>query len=133
MLKPVLSAADAARLIPDGAVVTVSASSGLNCPDAVLKAVGERFEAEGRPRDLTTLHPIAAGDMYGIPGIDHIARPGLLARVLAGSYPSGPSSLPSPRIWSMIGANEVAAWNIPSGILFDMHRDVAARRPGVLT
>ncbi len=133
MLKPVLSAADAARLIPDGAVVTVSASSGLNCPDAVLKAVGQRFEAEGRPRDLTTLHPIAAGDMYGIPGIDHIARPGLLARVLAGSYPSGPSSLPSPRIWSMIGANEVAAWNIPSGILFDMHRDVAARRPGVLT
>ena len=133
MLKPVVSAADAARLIPDGAVVTVSASSGLNCPDAVLKAVGERFEAEGRPRDLTTLHPIAAGDMYGIPGIDHIARPGLLARVLAGSYPSGPSSLPSPRIWSMIGANEVAAWNIPSGILFDMHRDVAARRPGVLT
>ena len=29
--------------------------------------------------------------MYGIDGIDHIAEPGLLKRVIAGSYPSGPS------------------------------------------
>ena len=37
-LRKVLSAADAAALIPDGAVVTVSSSSGLGCPDAVLAA-----------------------------------------------------------------------------------------------
>ncbi|MGO4739588.1 acyl CoA:acetate/3-ketoacid CoA transferase [Bosea sp. 2KB_26] len=133
MSKSVITAQAAARLIPDDAVVTVSSSSGLNCPDAVLKAIGERFKAEGHPRNLTTLHPIAAGDMYGIDGIDHLAQPGLLSAILAGSYPSGPSSLPSPRIWSMIGSNEIAAWNVPSGILFDMHRDVAARRAGVLT
>ncbi len=99
----------------------------------MLQAIGERFVREGQPRDLTTLHPIAAGDMYGIKGIDHIARTGLLARVLAGSYPSGPSSLPMPDIWKLIVDNQVEAYNIPSGILFDMHRDAAARRPGVLT
>ncbi len=33
----------------------------------------------------------------------------------------------------MIGNEEVAAYNIPSGILFDMHREAAAKRPGVLT
>ena len=33
----------------------------------------------------------------------------------------------------MIGRDEVAAYNIPSGILFDMHREAAAKRPGVLT
>ncbi|MFZ2103019.1 MAG: CoA-transferase, partial [Oricola sp.] len=49
------------------------------------------------------------------------------------SYPSGPSSLPMPEIWRMIVEDRVAAYNVPSGILFDMHRDVAARRPGVLT
>src|SRR5439155_1299631 len=79
------------------------------------------------------LHPIAAGDMYGIKGIDHIAKPGLLSRVLAGSYPSGPSSLAMPAIWKMIVDNQIEAYNVPSGILFDMHRDAAARRPGVLT
>ena len=72
-----------ARLIPDGAIVTVSSSSALGCPDAVLKAIGERFDAEGHPRNITTLHPIAAGDMWGVKGVDHLAKPGCLARVLA--------------------------------------------------
>ena len=87
----VLTADEAARLIPDGAIVTVSSSSALGCPDAVLAAIGARFDAEGHPRNLTTLHPIAAGDMWGVKGIDHIAKPGCLARIIAGSYPSGPS------------------------------------------
>ena len=125
--------AEAARLLPDEAVVAVNSSSGLNCPDRMLAAIGERFAAEGHPRSLTLVLPIAAGDMYGIKGIDHLARKGLLARVLAGSYPSGPSSLEPPAIWRMIGANDVAAYNVPSGILFDMLRDAAAKRAGVLT
>ncbi len=129
----VISLAAAARLIPDGAVVSVSSSSGLGCPDATLRAIGERFERCGAPRGLTTIHPIAAGDMYGIDGIDHIARQGLLNRVIAGSFPSGPSSRESPRIWRMIHNDEVEAYNLPSDILFHMHREAAAKRPGVLT
>jgi propionate CoA-transferase len=128
-----VSPAEAAARITDGAVVTVSSSSALGCPDVMLAAIGARFEAEGHPRDLTTLHPIAAGDMYGVKGIDHIARDGLLSRIIAGSYPSGPSSLPMPEIWRMVTEDRVAAYNVPSGVLYDMHRDVAARRPGVLT
>ena len=132
-MRKIISAQAAARLIRDEDVVTVSSSSGLSCPDKVLAAIGERFAAEGHPRDLTMLHPIAAGDLYGIRGIDHIAKPGLIRKVLAGSYPSGPSSLPMPEIWRMIVEDQVAAYNVPSGILFDMHRDAAAKRPGVLT
>jgi propionate CoA-transferase len=33
----------------------------------------------------------------------------------------------------MITGNEIPAYNIPSGIMFDMHREAAAKRPGVLT
>ena len=128
-----ITADEAAALIPDSAVVTVSSSSGLGCPDRVLRAIGERFESAGHPRGLTTLHPIAAGDMYGIKGIDHLAKPGLLARVIAGSFPSGPSSLPMPAIWRLIVDDEIPAYNVPSGILFDMTRDAAAKRPDVLT
>jgi len=127
------SASDAAALVPDGAIVTVSSSSGLGCPDAVLAAIGARFEQTGQPRAITTLHPIAAGDMSGIKGIDHIAHEGLLARTLCGSYPSGPSSAEPPLIWQRIVAGNIEAYNIPSGILFDMHREAAAKRPGVLT
>lgn len=129
----VLTADAAAALIPDGAVVTVSAASGLGCPEAMMAAIGRRFDTAGHPRAITTLHPIAAGDMWGIGGIDHIAKPGCLARIIAGSYPSGPSSAEPPRIWRMIEENAIPAYNVPSGILFDMHREAAAKRPGVLT
>ena len=53
--------------------------------------------------------------------------------MLAGSYPSGPSSAEPPAIWKMISGDAIPAYNVPSGILFDMHREAAAKRPGVLT
>jgi acyl CoA:acetate/3-ketoacid CoA transferase len=128
-----ISLEDAAALIPSGSTVSVSSSSGLACPDALLRAIGDRFRARGEPRDLTVVSPIAAGDMYGIDGIDHIAEPGLLNRIVAGSYPSGPSSMPSPKIWQLIDGDEIEAYNLPSGVIFHMHADAAAGRPGVLT
>jgi acyl CoA:acetate/3-ketoacid CoA transferase len=129
----IVSAAEAVKMIADGATVAVNSSSGLCCPDHVLKALGERFDRDSRPRDLTMLHPIAAGDLFGVKGVEHIAKPGLVRRIIGGSYPSGPSSAEPPRIWQMIGANEVLAYNVPSGILFDMMREAAAKRPGVIT
>ncbi|MCT8162074.1 acyl CoA:acetate/3-ketoacid CoA transferase [Pseudoruegeria sp. SHC-113] len=132
-MSKIVPVAEAVARIADGAVVTVSSSSALGCPDAVLAAIGARFATEGHPQAITALHPIAAGDVYGVKGMDHIAQDGLLARVLAGSYPSGPSSVEMPAIWKMIVEDRVAAYNVPSGILFDMHREAAAQRPGVLT
>jgi acyl CoA:acetate/3-ketoacid CoA transferase len=129
----IITAAEAASLIQDDDVVCIASSAGLNCPDHVLAAIGERFRSEGHPRNLTVFAPIAVGDMYGIRGFDHLAQKGLISAILAGSYPSGPSSLPSPAIWEMIGRDEVAAYNIPSGIMYDMARDAAAKRAGVLT
>jgi acyl CoA:acetate/3-ketoacid CoA transferase len=133
MRNKIITAADAARLIPDDAVICIGSSAGLNCPDHMLAAIGERFRQEAHPRNLTVFSPIAAGDMYGIKGIDHLAQEGLISTILAGSYPSGPSSLPSPAIWEMIGRNEIAAYNLPSGVMYDMARDAAAKRAGVLT
>lgn len=128
-----MTARDAADLIPDGAIVAVNSSSGLCCPDAVLQGIGQRFTEEASPKDLTTIHPIAAGDMFGTKGVDHIARPGLLSRIIGGSYPSGPSKQEPPLVWQMVTANQLRAYNVPSGIIFDMLREAAAKRPGVLT
>jgi acyl CoA:acetate/3-ketoacid CoA transferase len=105
----IVTAAEAVKAIPDGAAVAVNSSSGLCCPDAVLKALGERFDREQYPRNLTMLHSIAAGDLFGVRGVEHIAKPGLIGRIIAGSYPSGPSTAEPPRIWQMLGANEMPA------------------------
>src|SRR5215213_2977051 len=100
--KPQLTPREAADLIRDGDTITVSSSSGLGCPDAVLAGIGDRFRETSSPRRLTSVHAIAAGDMSGILGVDHIAQPGLLRRIVAGSLPSGPSSAIPPRIWQMV-------------------------------
>lgn len=132
-LVPVLSAAQAVGRIQTGATVSVSSSSGLGCPDAVLRALGEHYAATGEGGDLTLLHPIAAGDMYGIDGVDHLTAPGQIRRIIAGSYPSGPSSATPPKIVTAIETNAIEAYNIPSGILFQLHRAAAVGQPGVLT
>ncbi|MCA3559034.1 MAG: acyl CoA:acetate/3-ketoacid CoA transferase, partial [Rhodobacter sp.] len=65
--------------------------------------------------------------------VDHIAHKGMITRIIGGSYPSGPTNADPPLIWQRILAGDVAAWNVPSGIIFDMLREGAAKRPGVLT
>ena len=132
-MSKIKTAAEAVKMIDDGAMVAVNSSSGLCCPDAVLKALGERFDAEGHPRGLTSIHPIAAGDMFGSKGVDHIAKDGMLVKIIGGSYPSGPSNAEPPLVWQMILAEQLAAYNVPSGVVFDMLREGAAKRPGVLT
>ena len=54
---PVLTGSEAAQLIADSAVITISSSSGLGCPDAVLEAIGRalrRNRFPGKPDDLAS-------------------------------------------------------------------------------
>ena len=132
-MSKVVSAETAVEVINDGDVVAVNSSSGLCCPDFVLQVLGERFQQHASPTGLTMIHPIAAGDMFGTKGSDHVAYEGLINSVIGGSYPSGPSSAEPPLIWQLIGDNKIAAYNVPSGIVFDLMREAAAHKPGLLT
>ncbi len=132
-MSKVTTAKEAVENIADNAVVAVNSSSGLCCPDAILKALGERFSKTRSPGNLTMIHPIAAGDMFGTKGVDHIALPGCIGTIIGGSYPSGPTHAEPPLIWQRITENTVKAYNLPSGIIFDMLREGAGLRPGVLT
>lgn len=131
--KPILAAEEAARLIPDGAVVTVSSSAAQLVPEKVLAGIEACFLATGAPRDLTVVFPVAVGDSFGTVGLDHLAHPGLIKRLIGGSYVNAPASAPSPKIYAMIHADQVEAYNLPLGVLMHLHRDIAARKPGVIT
>jgi|GEM_PF-5989342 len=48
---------EVASLIPNGAIVSISSLIGLGCPDEILKAIVDRFDASGHPLDLTTFSP----------------------------------------------------------------------------
>jgi acyl CoA:acetate/3-ketoacid CoA transferase len=131
--KPILTADEAARLIPNGATVTISSSAAQLVPDKVLAGIEARFQATGEPEDLTAVFPLAVGDSFGTVGLDHLAYPGLLKRLIGGSYVNGPASKPSPKIYAMIHAEQVEAYNFPLGPLLHLHRDIAAKKPGVIS
>lgn len=131
--KPILTAEEAAELISSGAVVTVSSSAAQLVPDNILGGIEARFLASGEPRDLTVVFPVAVGDSFGTVGLDHLAHPGLIKRLIGGSYVNAPASAPSPKIYAMIHADQVEAYNLPLGVLMHLHRDIAARKPGTIT
>jgi acyl CoA:acetate/3-ketoacid CoA transferase len=131
--KPILTTDEAARLIPNGATVTISSSAAQLVPDKVLAGIEARFQAAGEPTDLTVVFPLAVGDSFGTIGLDRLAYPGLLKRLIGGSYVNGPASKPSPKIYSMIHAEQVEAYNFPLGPLLHLHRDIAAKKPGVIS
>ena len=98
-MSKVFSADEAVNLIADNAVIAVNSSSGLCCPDAILKPWVNDMNEKKHPKNLTSINPIAAGDMFGSPGTEHIAKPGMLTKIIGGSFISGPTSAAPPKIW----------------------------------
>ena len=60
----ITSAADAVSLIRNGDTVAVSGFVCQGTPEAVLKALGERYDAEGAPYDLTLFFGGGPGESF---------------------------------------------------------------------
>lgn len=69
----VISAEDAVALVQDGDTVAVSGFVCQGAPEALLKALGDRFQKHQEPRDLTVLFGGGPGD-YGERGLSHLAK-----------------------------------------------------------
>lgn len=123
----VMSARDAIERICDAAVVVVDGSGGgVNQPDALLSALAHRYSETAGPTDLTIVHPSGLGDGLG-GGIDRLAHPGLVKRVVGGHWGW------TPQMQKLALACEIEAYCLPQGVISHWMREVAAGRPGVLT
>lgn len=132
MAAPVVCSAErAANLVPDGATVAVCGSARVGVAESVLAALGRRYAANSHPRGLTLYCPIESGDRAGV-GLDHLAGPGMLRRIVAGAfiYTGTTNMAASTRL---VLDNEVEAYNLPMGVMFHLLREVAAGRPGLFT
>jgi len=131
----VLSFEDAARLIPDQSTIGCCGVIGWITPDRMLKSIAERFEKEASPRDCTFYFPVGTGDAIEIRGMDHVAVPGLMKRIVSGSFinPRNPKTGERPRLMQMIHANTVEAYAWPIGATMQWLREVARKSPGLFT
>jgi propionate CoA-transferase len=123
----ILSAAEAAGLVRNGDRVLFGGSGGGHAvPEAVILALAERHAREAAPRDLTLMSAVSIGD-WAETGFNHLARPGLVRRVISGGFNN------CPKIGAMALAGAIEAWTLPQGVLSQLCRDMAAGRPGLLT
>ncbi|GIH67797.1 CoA-transferase [Sphaerimonospora thailandensis] len=134
-MSKVCDADTAAALIGDHQSVASTGVIGWITPDAVLAAIRRRYEATGSPRELTFFFPCATGDAVGIRGMDHVARKGLMRRIVSGSYinPRHPVTGARPALTELIQNDLVEAYNWPMGATMHWLREVARRGPGYLT
>ena len=128
MAPRIVTSAEAAQLIPDGATVALCGCLSVLEPDAVLQGIEARYLQQGHPRDLTVIHPVMVASRKGS-GINRFAHDGLMRRVIGGSF----SIFPDYEITGMIKQDRVEAYNLPIGTIFHWLRESGAGRPGLLT
>jgi propionate CoA-transferase len=122
-----VTAEEAARLIPDGATVIVGGSgAGHAVPQRFIDALEVVYRAEGRPRDLTTVRVVGIGD-FAERGFSQLAIPGLMRRTIGSNIGN------EPRLAELVATGAIEAYSFPQGVLSQLCRDIAAGRPGLVT
>ena len=125
-----VTAARAAEAVASGTTVVLGGMVSMAVPEIVLKALGERFEAHGAPRDLTLFVPNRQGWRADPKtGLEHLAHPGMVKRVITATF----SHRDSPRFVEMVTTGKCEAYSYPMGCLFKLLREQAAGSPGFLT
>ncbi|HET7727421.1 MAG TPA: CoA-transferase, partial [Candidatus Limnocylindrales bacterium] len=123
----VISVREAVDRVPDGATVIVGGSgAGHALPQGFIDELAAVYQAEARPRDLTTVRVVGIGD-FADRGFSQLGLPGLMKRTIGSNIGN------EPRLGALVEANELEAYSFPQGVLSQLTREIAAGRPGLVT
>jgi propionate CoA-transferase len=123
----IISADQAVALIQDNKTICIGGGgAGHAVPDEILRAMGKRFKNTGKPVNLTILHPCGIGDSDSL-GLNHIAYPDMLKRIIGGFYGN------APKMVELALNDQFEGYNFPQGVLSHLTRAIAAGEPGLIT
>lgn len=114
---------DAISLVRDNDTIAVSGFVAQGTPETLLRGLGDRYRSSQNPKNLQLVFGGGPGD-WGTKGLNHLAQPGMLKRVVGGHYGQ------VPMIASMALNNEIEAYCMPMGSISRMLRAAASASPG---
>ena len=123
----ILSADEAAALVPDGATIGINAFLSLVNPAELQAALARRYAATGHPGNLELFCSNGFGGWDESLCADPYIAAGAVRSIVAGHFSSMPAAM------RLIAENRIEAYNMPLGVMAHMQRAAAGRQPGVFT
>ncbi len=116
----------ALSLIKNGDTVTTGGFCGAGVAEDLLISLEERYLESSSPGNLTLVYCAGQGDFKST-GLSRLGHPGMVSKIIAGHYGG------SPILSRFVIENEIQGYNLPQGVLSQMFRDIAAKKPRTLT
>jgi len=120
-----VTARQAAALVPDGGILGISGFVGAGVAEALALGLEEEYVETGRPSGLTLLFCAGIGDGKDR-GLNRFAHEGMVSRIIGGHVGL------TPKLGRRILDGEIAFYNLPQGVVTHLLRDMAAGLPGTL-
>jgi len=122
----IITAKEAAALIPDNSVLAVSGFMLGGVADEILDALEQRFVETRHPQSLTAMAAGSVGD-WADGGLNHLAHEGMLKRLIEGFLGA------EPKLNDMVMKDQIEYYNFPIGVISAMFRALAQGKKGELT
>jgi len=118
---------EAADLIEDGSLIGTCGFLLTGAAEEIWLELENRWKETGKPRNIGVMWASGVGDGGDVRGLNHICHEGLLTKVIGGHYGL------IKKMNNMVIENKVQAYNFPQGVMCQMFRDMAAKKPGTLS
>lgn len=122
----IITAEQAAQLIKDGSTVAIGAMGLSGWPEEVAQAIEKRFFETGHPRDLSIKQGCATGD-WKERGVNRLGHEGMVKK-WAGAHIGSSANMSK-----LVRENKISAHCLPQGVIVNLWREIAAKRPGLIT